>query len=98
MVRAVRPTGPINLDDMLQESLAYKPTTIWIVTAGELDLVSLERFGNRPESSNISLNVVRSSVGADAAWLETWTAQHNGILATLDREMPAALAMDRQSD
>lgn len=98
MVRAVRPTGPINLDDMLTESLAYKPTTIWVVTTGELDLVALERFGNRSESGDISVNVVRSSADADAAWLETWTAQHNGILTTLDREMPAALAMEEQSD
>ncbi len=98
MVRAVRPTGPINLDDMLTESLSYKPTTIWVVTAGELDLVALERFGNRPEIGDISLNVVRSSVDADAVWLETWTAQHNGILTNLDQEMPAALAMDEQSD
>lgn len=97
-VRAVRPTGPINLDGMLTESLAYKPTTIWVITTGELDLVAMEHFGNRPESSDISLNVVRSSADADAAWLETWTAQHNGILTTLDREMPAALAMDEQSD
>lgn len=98
MVRAVRSTGPINLDDMLTESLAYKPTTIWVITTGELDLVAMERFGNQPENSNISLNVVRSSSDADAAWLETWTAHHNGILTTLDRQMPAALALDEQSD
>ena len=58
----------------------------------------MEHFGNRTESGYISLNVVRSSADADAAWLETWTAQHNGILTTLDREMPAAIALDEQSD
>jgi hypothetical protein len=98
VVRAVRPAGPIDLDDMLQASLAYKPTTIWVVMAGELDLVALERFGNRPESGDISLNAVRSSADEDAAWLETWTARHNGILTTLDREVPAALAMDEHTD
>ena len=96
IVRMVRPTGKLDLDELLQASLAYRPTTIWLFVPGELDLVALEQFGNRPESQHIGLNVVRPRDDADAAWLQTWTAQHHGMVTFLNLRTPAAVAMDKR--
>jgi hypothetical protein len=93
-VRSVRPTGELDLDALLNASLALQPTTIWLFVEGDLDTAALDRFSGRVSGADVSINVVRTTAGPDESRLDLWAARHHGTFTILGRDPLPALVLD----
>ena len=98
MVRSLRPTRAIDLDQLLQASLALEPTTVRLFTDGSLDRRAFERFGLWIEKTDVRIHVVRARRSLDEAWLEKWAAAHDATLTLLDADAPAGVAIVESED
>ncbi len=98
MIRSVRPTRDSTVAAILQASLAFQPTTIWLFVDGELDREVLEQFGESIGDQQISVNIVRASSLDNESWYAEWTTAHRGTLSLLGRDTVPALAVDSMAD
>lgn len=97
-VRSLRPTAALDLDALLDASLALQPTTIWLFVEGDLDGAILDRFTTRVSGDDVSINVVRTTAGSDESRLDRWAARHHGTFTILGRDPLPALALDKSPD
>ncbi len=96
-VRSVRLAGTGDVYEMMEASLGFKPTTIWLFAAGRLDSRELERFGNLTEGRDVSVHIVTAESTDRDHWLERWAAGRNGTLTVLGQPRPSpAVALDDQ--
>ncbi|MFQ5411199.1 MAG: hypothetical protein ACE5EC_02840 [Phycisphaerae bacterium] len=97
-VRSVRPSGWIDLSELLEAAKALGPTSVWMFLGGELDREGMERFQGPHDGAVFSVNVVRVASAPDDAWLDAWTARHHGTHTVLDRNRLPVLAMDENAE
>ncbi|MCG8405144.1 MAG: PEGA domain-containing protein [Phycisphaerales bacterium] len=100
VVRAVRPTERIDLDQLLQASLAYDPTTIWMFVEGESDWAALEQFERLKEDQTVSVHIVRATVEPqEETQLQQWAARYHGTFTLLGHQPPrSTVALDSDAD
>jgi hypothetical protein len=96
MIRSARPTGTGKVLEMMRASLGFRPNTIWLFAAGQLDRDDLMQFTERAKGGNFSVHVVRAASTGDDAWLEQWAARHHGTLTILGRDALPIVALDTQ--
>lgn len=98
MIRSVRPTHQSSLASMLEASLAFQPTTVWLFVDGEIDRQALESFSSSIGSQQISVSIVRAMALNDETWYSAWTTAHRGTLSLLGRDAVPALAIDSTAE
>jgi len=94
MIRSVRRSTADNVMEMLRASLGFRPTTIWLFAAGELDRDALLQFSDWAEGHDVSVHVVQTAVAEKQDWLKDWTTGHHGTLTIIGRDRLPVLAFE----
>ncbi len=98
VVRSARPSSGGGLEPMLQATLAFQPTTVWLYSSAPLDATLLEDFAGSLQGRDVSVHVVQAHRDGSTDWLEEWTARLHGSLTVLGNLSNSTIALDQPQE